>query len=140
MSVDVDEILKDFEPAFRKKIERKVLEATVDGLTSMRPMLIPGLLIVLHLMYIVFYYAIHEGTWLSWLFAVLLPAWLGIAIPVTINACGKNGRRDRLKLAEESGWSIAEFQRMAEQFPDRKKKQFLKDLERNLKEAAAFMA
>jgi len=29
---------------------------------------------------------------------------------------------------------------MAEQFPDRKKKQFLKDLERNLKEAAAFMA
>ena len=61
MTIDVDEILKDFEPAFRKKLERKVLESTVDGLPSMRPMLISCMLMWLHLVYIMFYFAIHGG-------------------------------------------------------------------------------
>ena len=98
------------------------------------------ILIGLHLVYLAFYFAIHGGGWLSWLFAVLISVWLSIAIPITLNVCGKKGRRDRLKLAEGSRWSIAEFQRICEQFHDWKKKQCLKNLERNLKEAAAFMA
>lgn len=140
MNLQLDEVLKDFEPAFRRKIERKVLESTVDGLSSMRPMLLSCIPMGLHLVYIAFYFATHGGAWWTWLFAILISLWLSIAIPVTINACCENGRRARQKLAEESRWSISEFQRIAEQFPDKKKKRFLKDLERNLKEAAAFMA
>ena len=140
MSVNVDEILKDFEPAFRKRLEHKVFETAIEGFAPMRPFVLWCIPLYAHLTYIAWHSATHGGSWVAWMLTIVFSLCVVATACLIFIFCSDKVKRTRQKFAENCGCSIAEFQRMAEQFPDRKKKQFLKDLERNLKEAAAFMA
>lgn len=137
--MNIDVVLSEFEPAFRTRLERKVFETTVEGFVSLWPVMLWTTPMYFHLAYLAYYRAMHGGSWIAWLFVVVLSALTVASIFVIFLLCSKGGQRTRQKYAEESRWSIAEFQRIAAQFPDRKKKEFLKQYERNLKEAAAFM-
>lgn len=135
--MNVDEILSGFEPVFRARLERNVFESTVEATTSTEPFMPVFSLIFAHFSYVAYHFASRGGNWLLWVLAGFL-AMEAVAIPIAIPFLCRF-RRMRRKLAEESGWSIAQFQRLAAQFPDRKKKKLLKELERNLRMAAAAM-
>ena len=135
--MNIDEILSGFEPVFRSRLERKVFETTVEGYTF----LWPGVLFVtpmyVHWAYVAFRFASHSGSRLAWVLAGIFA--LGAVCCLICAPFVDRIYRIWRKLAEESGWSIAQFQRLAAQFPDRKKKKLLKELERNLRNAAVAM-
>lgn len=138
----VDDILADFEPAFRRKLERKVFESTIDQFNSvlMRTMGFVGIFFYSNLSYVVLYNATHGGGWLSWMFGVLF-GLAAVVVPFVAWGCfGANDARTKRKLAEEAKWSIDELERMTKEFPDRPKKEFLRLLRLNLTSAAKFMS
>ena len=139
--MNVDEILKDFEPTYRKRLERKVFESTIDGFQSMgRSAFFFGIPLCVHLSYLFYHWATNGGNWVAWVLTILfLVSGIGSVIFYPVYY-GKGSRRVWQKFAEDSKWSITEFQRIAKQFPDQKKDFLLGSLETSLKEAAAFMA
>lgn len=138
--MNVEEILSGFEPAFRERLERKVFETTIEGFSSWWPIMIWVSPLCFHLSYIAYYYATYIGSWVAW---ILTGVFLILSIAcflLVLHYCKSSGKCVRLKYAEDCRWSIAEFQRITEEFPSRRKKEFLRQLELNLKNAVAFMA
>ncbi len=135
--MNVDEILSEFEPVFRSRLERKVFESTVEGFAFVWPGMLFFALLFAHWAYVAFHYASRSGNRLLWVLAGLF-ALEAVALPIAAPFLDRV-HRTRRKFAEESGWSISQFQRLAEQFPDQEKKNLLKELEDNLRKAASAM-
>ncbi len=138
--MNVDEILAGFEPTFRSRLERKVFEKTIAGFSGWWPIMIVVPLVYAHPAYIAYYRATHGGTWLAWTCMITLSVLAVLSVAVLAFLCINGDGRALRRLAEDCGWSIAEFQRMTASFPDGKKKRLLKQLESNLKEAADALA
>ena len=138
--MNVEEILSGFEPAFRERLERKVFETTIEGFSSRWPLMIWVSPMYLHLSYITYYYAAHNGFWIGWILTGVLFVLSIVTIFFILHFCGRAGMSLRLKYAEDCRWSIAEFQRITKEFPSRRKKELLRQIEFNLKNAVAFMA
>lgn len=138
--MNVEKILSEFEPSFRERLERKVFETTIEGFSPLWPMMICVVPMYAHLSYIAYYNATHNGTRIALILTGVLLTSSVACFWGVLHCCKSSGKSVRQKYAEDSRWSIAEFQRIAKEFPDRRKKEFLRQLEFNLKNAVAFMA
>lgn len=137
--MNVEKFLSEFEPSFRERLERKVFETTIEGFSSLWPIMIGVSLMCFHLSYIAYYYATYIGFWIALILTGVLLISSACFFEV-LHCCKSSGKSVRQKYAEDCRWSIAEFQRITKEFPSRRKKEFLRQLELNLKNAVAFMA